>query len=90
MRGNLLLGIAIGAGAALIGPKFWESNRPAIKKALRAGIEGYGAARVAAARFSEEIEDLVAEVLYEMREGVADAVAGAGEESAIGGEKADG
>jgi len=84
MRGNLLVGIAIGAGAALFGPRLWEANRQTIKKALRAGIEGYGSARIAAARFGEEVEDLVAEVLYEMKEGPE------GEASVDAGEKADG
>jgi hypothetical protein len=84
MRSNLLVGIAIGAGAALFGPKLWQTNRQTIKKTLRAGIEGYGAARVAAARFGEEVEDLVAEVLYEMKEGAE------GEAVVDVGEKADG
>ena len=81
MRGNLLLGVAIGATAALFGPKIWESGRPTIKKALRAGFEGYGAARVATARFSEEVEDLVAEVLYEMKEGVSEAASERGDQA---------
>jgi len=84
MRGNLLLGMAIGVGAALVGPKLWETNRETIKKAMRAGLEGYGAARVAAARFGEEVEDLVAEVLHEMKEEAT------GEAGAGTGDKADG
>ena len=73
MKGNLWVGIAIGAGAMLFGPPLWRSNRPAIKKAVRAGIEGYGAARVTAARLAEEIEDLVAEVAHEMHDIVEEA-----------------
>lgn len=68
MRGNLFLGIAIGAGAALFGPSLWKSGRPAIKGAVRAGMEGYGVARVKAAQFAEEVEDLIAEVAHEMQD----------------------
>ena len=73
MRGNLFLGIAIGAGAAVFGPSLWKSGRPAIKGAVRAGIEGYGIARIKAAQFAEEVEDLVAEVAHEMQEAAAEA-----------------
>lgn len=73
MRGGFLVGLAIGAGAALAGPAFWRSARPAAKKAMRAGFEGYVVARQAAARMAEEIEDLVAEVSHEMTETAAEA-----------------
>lgn len=73
MRGNFFLGFAFGAGAMLFGPSLWTSGRPAIKGAVRAGIEGYGVARVKAAQFAEEVEDLVAEVAHEMQEAVAEA-----------------
>jgi len=73
MRGSLLIGIAIGAGAALFGPGLWRSGRPAIKQAVRAGLEGYGQARVTAMRMAEEIEDLVAEVTHEMQDLVVEA-----------------
>lgn len=88
MRDNMLIGIAIGAAAALVGPKLWESSRPTIKKALRAGLESYGTARVAAARFSEEVEDLVAEVLYEMKEGSSEAAGAPDKEGVEAGAKA--
>ncbi|OCC25029.1 hypothetical protein MB02_06235 [Croceicoccus estronivorus] len=68
MRGGFLVGLAIGAGAALAGPTFWRSARPAAKKAMRAGFEGYIVARQAAARMAEEVEDLIAEVSHEMTE----------------------
>lgn len=63
---GVLLGAALGTGAALLGPLMWRAGRPLAKSALRAGIEGFGAARVAAARIGEEVEDLVAEVRHEM------------------------
>ena len=68
MRGNFFLGAAVGAGAVLFGPTLWKSGRPAIKSAVRAGIEGYGVARIKAAQFAEEVEDLVAEVVYELED----------------------
>lgn len=64
--GGLLLGAAVGAGAALLGPLTWRAARPLAKTALRAGIKGLGAARVAAAQIGEEVEDLVAEVQHEL------------------------
>ena len=78
VKGGFLVGVALGAGAAVVGPVVWRTARPYAKSALRAGLEGYAAARVAAARMGEEVEDLVAEVLHEMTE----AEAGAGEAGA--------
>lgn len=77
MRGNVWTGIAIGAGAVLFGPALLRSSRPALKQLLRAGLEGYGSARVAAARLAEEVEDLVAEVAYEMQDIATEAAAAA-------------
>jgi|GEM_PF-2795020 len=68
LRGGLLVGVAVGVGAAIVAPTVWRVMRPAAKQALRAGIAGYGAARTAAARAGEEVEDLVAEVVYEIDE----------------------
>jgi len=68
IRGGLFLGVAVGIGAAIVAPTVWRVMRPAAKSALRAGIAGYGAARTAAARAGEEVEDLVAEVVYEAEE----------------------
>jgi hypothetical protein len=73
MKGSFFWGLAIGVGAAVAGPGFWRSGRPAAKKALRAGLEGYVVARRAAARMVEEVEDLVAEVAHEMKEAAAEA-----------------
>lgn len=72
MRGGFLWGLAVGAGAALAGPGLWASGRPAAKRALRAGIMGYIAARRMATRMAEEVEDLVAEVAHEMKEAAAE------------------
>lgn len=72
MRG-FFVGLAVGVGAALIGPSYWRSARPAAKKAVRAGVEGYIVARHAVARMAEEVEDLIAEVSHEMVEAAAEA-----------------
>jgi len=73
-------GIAVGVGVVLFGPAIWRATRPLAKSALKAGIEGYSVARVAAARAGEEIEDLVAEVAMEMNEAGA---AATGEPAAV-------
>lgn len=72
MRG-FFIGLAVGAGAALTGQSYWRVARPAAKKAIRAGIEGYIVARRNLARMAEEVEDLVAEVSHEMAEAAAEA-----------------
>ena len=72
MRGGFFLGLAIGAGAALVGPNWWRSARPTAKKAMRAGFEGYVVARQAMAKMAEEIEDLAAEVSHEMAQAAAE------------------
>jgi hypothetical protein len=66
LGGGVLIGIAMGVGAALIGPALWRLGRPLAKDAIKAGVTGYGAARLAAARASEEMEDLVAEAADEL------------------------
>lgn len=77
LRGGFLLGLAVGVGAAVIGPALWRLARPAAKDAIKAGVAGYGAARVALARAGEEVEDLVAEATHEMKEAAARAAASA-------------
>lgn len=81
MRGGVLIGIAVGIGAAVIGPTLWRLARPAAKDAIKAGVAGYGAARVAIARAAEEVEDLVAEAGHEIRS-AAEAGAGAAADAA--------
>lgn len=73
VRGGLLIGIAVGLGMAVIGPTLWRLARPTAKDAIKAGVAGYGAARVALARASEEVEDLVAEATHEIKQTAAKA-----------------
>lgn len=71
MRGGFFLGVGlgavVGAGAALVGPVIWRSARPFAKEAVKAGMQGFAAASVAAARCAEEIEDLLAEVRHDLK-----------------------
>ncbi|WP_084653305.1 MULTISPECIES: DUF5132 domain-containing protein [Sphingomonadales] len=68
MRGSFFWGMVVGAGGTLVASIPWETTRPAAKRALRAGLAGYAAVRGAAARFAEDVEDLVAEVAHEMKQ----------------------
>ncbi|MEP9349107.1 hypothetical protein [Xanthobacter sp. KR7-225] len=79
LRGGFLIGLAVGVGVAVIGPTLWRLARPAAKDAIKAGVAGYGAARVALAKASEEVEDLVAEAAHEMKTAAATAAAAAEE-----------
>lgn len=88
MRGNFLLGVLIGAVAVRFGPELRRDGRPLVKAGLKAGVEGYLAARRAMIRLAEDVEDLVAEVGAELAEKAAspadDDVIRAGSESRAG------
>jgi Protein of unknown function (DUF5132) len=67
----LLIGVALGVGAAtvcreLLGP-MRELARPAAKAALRSGMAAVARGRIAAARAVEQFEDLAAEIDEERR-----------------------
>lgn len=79
LRNGFLIGVAVGAGAAIFGPSIWRAARPHAKAALRAGMDGYASARAAAARAAEEVEDLVVETVHEMQEAAAPASEAAAE-----------
>lgn len=68
MRGGLFLGLGVAAGVGIVvlGPVLWRAARPVAKSTIKAAFEGYELSRKAAARMSEEIEDLVAEAVFEM------------------------
>lgn len=67
---NLLIGLAIGAGAAIFArdvlPSFREAGRPLAKAALKSGIVAFDRVRESLAAWAESAEDLVAEVREEM------------------------
>lgn len=62
--------LIIGAGALAVGavvaaPKILRASRPFVREGLRRGLALYDKARSAAAEFSDDVEDLVAEVRAE-------------------------
>jgi hypothetical protein len=67
----LLIGVALGAGAATIGRELLgpmrELARPAAKAALKSGMAAVEHGRIAAARAVEQFEDLAAEIDEERR-----------------------
>jgi len=67
---NILIGIAIGVGAAAlikgVGSAFKGAGRPLAKATIKSGIILFDKGREAAARARETFEDLVAEVRSEM------------------------
>jgi hypothetical protein len=69
-KGSAVAGLAIGIGAALIGPAMVPVLRtlvkPTAKAAMKAGILAYEQGRVALAEFSEVADDLLAEARAEL------------------------
>lgn len=68
--GNVVTGLAIGVGAAVIGPIVMPVVRgiakPVAKAAIRGGLSLYDRGREMAAEFGEMAQDLVAETKAEM------------------------
>jgi Protein of unknown function (DUF5132) len=68
---TLLAGVVLGIGAATVGRELFAPMRhlarPATKAALRTGIAAIELGRVAAARATEQLEDLAAEIQEERR-----------------------
>ncbi len=63
---TLLIGAgALAVGAIVAAPKILRASRPFVREALRRGLAFYDKARSAAAEFSDDVEDLVAEVRAE-------------------------
>lgn len=62
----LLGGGALAVGALVAAPNILRASRPAVREALRRGLELYDKARAAAAEFADDVEDLVAEVRAEV------------------------
>jgi hypothetical protein len=65
--------VVIGAGAALIAaaaaaPRILHAARPALRQGLKRGLGAYAALRATAAQFTEDVEDLLAEVQSEISE----------------------
>ena len=69
-KGNFVTGLAVGIGAAVLGPvlvpALGGALRPVAKGVIKAGLMAYDKGREAAASLSEMTEDLAAEVRSEM------------------------
>lgn len=72
LKGNILTGLAIGVGAAVIAPAVIPVlagiAKPIAKALIKGGITLYDRTREAIAEGSEVLEDIVAEVKAEMEE----------------------
>src|SRR5215813_14971913 len=69
--GNIVTGLAMGVGFALLAPVVKPFVRPLAKSAIKAGLAAYDQGRVALAELSEQAGDMVAEVRSEMEKEVA-------------------
>ena len=69
--GNIVTGLAIGVGFALLAPVVKPFLRPLAKSAIKAGVAAYEQGRVALAELSEQAGDMVVEAQSEMEEDAA-------------------
>ena len=69
-KGNMVTGLAVGVGAAVLGPvlvpALGSALRPLAKGVIKAGLVVYDRGREAAAGLGEMTEDLAAEARAEM------------------------
>ena len=77
LKGNILTGLAIGVGAAVLAPAVVPAlanvAKPLIKAAIKTGIIMLEKGKETAAELSEVFEDIVAEAKSEMTEAHSDA-----------------
>jgi hypothetical protein len=66
--GNIVTGLAIGVGVAVLAPVVKPLLRPASKALIKAGLEAYDQMKVTAAELGERTGDVVAEARAEMME----------------------
>ena len=66
--GNIITGLAIGVGFALLAPVIKPIVRPLAKSAVKAGLAAYDQGRVALSELSEQAGDMLAEVRSEIEE----------------------
>jgi Protein of unknown function (DUF5132) len=66
--GNILTGLAIGIGAAIVAPAVIPVLRPFAKSVIKAGLMAYDQGRVALAELNEHTGDIIAEVRSELEE----------------------
>ena len=66
--GNIVTGLAIGVGAAILAPAIIPALRPIAKSVIKAGLIAYDQGRVALAELNEQTGDIVAEARSELPE----------------------
>lgn len=66
LRGEFVLGIAVGVAAAIMIPAMWRAGRPLAKEAIKTGLVGYSAGQTAVAKVVDEVAGLVAEASREV------------------------
>jgi hypothetical protein len=66
--GNIVTGLAIGVGAAVVAPAIVPALRPFAKAVIKAGLVAYDQGRVALAELNERTGDIVAEARAELAE----------------------
>jgi hypothetical protein len=64
--GNIVTGLAIGLGAALLAPVVIPVLRPFAKSLIKAGLVAYDQGRVALAELNETTGDILAEARAEL------------------------
>lgn len=66
----IVLGVGVGVIAlAVNAPKVLRAARPVLRKGLKRGLGAYAAMRSAASELAEDVEDLLAEVQAELKQG---------------------
>jgi Protein of unknown function (DUF5132) len=64
--GNIITGLAIGVGAAVLAPVLIPALRPFAKSLIKAGLVAYDQGRVALAELNETTGDILAEARAEL------------------------
>lgn len=64
--GNIVAGLAIGVGAAVLAPTVIPALRPLAKSVIKAGLVAYDQGRVMLAELNEMTGDIVAEARNEI------------------------
>ena len=72
LKGSVVAGLAIGIGAAVLGPAVLPAlagvAKPLLKAAIKSGLLLYEKGKETAAELSEVVEDVIAEAKSEMEE----------------------
>ena len=66
--GNIVAGLAIGIGAAVLAPVLITALRPLAKSVMKAGLIAYEQGRVALAELNEHTGDIMVEARSELAE----------------------